>query len=704
MTDCDKEQPKVKTKSNVQLVTAIRRVLVFKNSKVWKTHVQSKLQDLTVRVSDIVRLAALFIKLYLIDQFEILESQGLDIQSIADQFSKSITLDEQFIKHCLRIVSSDKEVKKGRPPKDLEALNKLFDKYTEYASKGCLPIDKPSGSNLSFVFGYSAVDMKTNISNNVCIHYSKYIKRWARSMVRTVLMVENGISEWKESTSKVKSQCTKDSTLVIKELFGTEYTEAFPLKYALVVRQIKPFVSAGEKDLSSNVVKYLVYMMYVNRQLEHFGVKQYSPIPLSQSFVPRHFTLDYTALVTAVLDEAMVSDLNIHMKAQGWVLAKDKAFTKSQYQFINKPKNFIDESLNETHFRTDVWKFFTCARIHDKYKDLVFNNMVTTNGYTTSVHYADIATYFRKRTEKGIKVVAEPQDPFVLLRDLDEEQRTYILKSKILLACDPGKAHLVTIGNGEKDNPVLQYHSKDRQFAGAYKAKKMRATMLKSYKCPFTDKTYGVLQDTIKTSSKSCVMSTFQQYLREYWSVSKSLDHLYQRMCFRRTKYTTRLRQQSVEDKFLHKLTKTFDPQGQGSNIVLAYGNWGRNPNLKNSAPTPGIGLRRKIHSRVQTYTICEKGTSSVCPSILENGRCNSSLCHPIVVEKEQEDPDTGVKSIEKVHVHHILRCQNEVCKRRWDRDILAVANQIHQAKHILQFGVNSPDFENTTRPVKLHL
>ena len=79
-----------------------------------------------------------------------------------------------------------------------------------------------------------------------------------------------------------------------------------------------------------------------------------------------------------------------------------------------------------------------------------------------------------------------------------------------------------------------------------------------------------------------------------------------------------------------HRIKKTFDPNGDGSQIVIAYGNWGKNPNaLKNGAPTPGIGLRRSLHSTFQTYTVNERGTSSICPTVVNGIYCNGSLEYP---------------------------------------------------------------------------
>jgi len=50
-------------------------------------------------------------------------------------------------------------------------------------------------------------------------------------------------------------------------------------------------------------------------------------------------------------------------------------------------------------------------------------------------------------------------------------------------------------------------------------------------------------------------------------------------------------------------------------NLTIAWGNWGKNPNaLKNGAPTPGIGIRRRFEKEFKIVVTCEHLTSQNCP------------------------------------------------------------------------------------------
>ena len=61
-------------------------------------------------------------------------------------------------------------------------------------------------------------------------------------------------------------------------------------------------------------------------------------------------------------------------------------------------------------------------------------------------------------------------------------------------------------------------------------------------------------------------------------------------------------------DTFLNKIQETF-----GSNILIGYGNWSRDTQMKHFMPTMNQGLRKQIHKRFDTITINEFNTSKLC-------------------------------------------------------------------------------------------
>ena len=61
-------------------------------------------------------------------------------------------------------------------------------------------------------------------------------------------------------------------------------------------------------------------------------------------------------------------------------------------------------------------------------------------------------------------------------------------------------------------------------------------------------------------------------------------------------------------DIFLNKIKETF-----GDNVLIGYGNWSRDTQMKHIMPTMNKGLRKLIHKKYDTITINEYYTSQKC-------------------------------------------------------------------------------------------
>ena len=77
------------------------------------------------------------------------------------------------------------------------------------------------------------------------------------------------------------------------------------------------------------------------------------------------------------------------------------------------------------------------------------------------------------------------------------------------------------------------------------------------------------------------------------------------------------------EDKFLNNIAKTF---GKAEDILLCYGDWSNNKQMKYIMPTKGVGLRRIINKRYNGVLVNEFKTSKLCSKChheLENYKSN---------------------------------------------------------------------------------
>lgn len=142
----------------------------------------------------------------------------------------------------------------------------------------------------------------------------------------------------------------------------------------------------------------------------------------------------------------------------------------------------------------------------------------------------------------------------------------------------------------------------------------------------------------------------------------------YEHPAFRQFKFLVYCKTKASENEFMSKIKKTFSKANKKSKpcetdtiasnaskgtkkIVLEWGNWGKNPNaLKNNAPTPGIGIRKRFEGFFRTEKVDDHNTSQTCPCCQ-----NRSL-------KAQDIP----KEKFTIHKHHLLHRTNEDCHSRW--------------------------------------
>ena len=101
--------------------------------------------------------------------------------------------------------------------------------------------------------------------------------------------------------------------------------------------------------------------------------------------------------------------------------------------------------------------------------------------------------------------------------------------------------------------------------------------------------------------------------MRSFWSPHGKLDRVLTPL-----KSISKIRISSLF--FLPK--SSFGEHTFGDNILIGYGNWSRDTQMKHFMPTMNQGLRKQIHKRFDTITINEFNTSKLCCD------CSHELTH----------------------------------------------------------------------------
>lgn len=72
-------------------------------------------------------------------------------------------------------------------------------------------------------------------------------------------------------------------------------------------------------------------------------------------------------------------------------------------------------------------------------------------------------------------------------------------------------------------------------------------------------------------------------------------------------------RKRKSESKLVKRIKDKFDPDGNGTNIVLAYGNWKETRQMKGCQPSPTTGIKRTLMQHFKVVTVPEYNTTITC-------------------------------------------------------------------------------------------
>ena len=95
-----------------------------------------------------------------------------------------------------------------------------------------------------------------------------------------------------------------------------------------------------------------------------------------------------------------------------------------------------------------------------------------------------------------------------------------------------------------------------------------------------------------------------------------------------------------------------------GENIILAYGDWSNDRQMRNYIPTKGVGLKRRLSKEFTIFNVDEYNTSKKCC------KCGSNT------EKFMKRKNPRPHKTNEILVNGLLRCENGSCGKYFDRDL----------------------------------
>ncbi len=565
----------------------------------------------------------------------------------------------------------------------------------------------------------------TNLLTNIRFHFFQYVERTVSELLKLQVTRVYGLHAFKSLPSAQRKEWTRNIRRAVDDVLFHRRDDAMKSDGWVrrwVERNRSRFVPAlpgkvktMDVDLTNTKrpYEYLPYMVKMNRCLEALNVKMMSPLPMSTSFIPSFYRIDTGCLQHLLMDKKRIEYFkkwHLRHYHRPLFLTSKAALAASTSKLLGVEKATVDE---EASFKDAQWRLVgkwqrkdlrtlmpaTPRALHrgtgieEPLQEWTFGHSISTNGYSVYLSVTD-----GDRGRKGFKPRAEGTlrggkrvQEFPELTRATAKEFTYLLdeSSYTLLGGDPGKVNHLCLVDGLKKEPgnshAMRYTGAQRRHESGELLQKMARERLKRQVrlkgVGFITRSGHYMSSPTVTevetqylrgaSSRSCVIEVFAKYVRRRMTVEQPMEAFYRHARWRSERMSAKMKRRRSEQAFVQRIKEKFGIEGR--QLAILYGNWGRRPNLKNQAPSPGVGLRRLIHRYITTITVAEWYTSSRCAN-----------CFGDVVEACRS---RGLRKCQTA----VVDCPTQY----WDRDVMGALNIRHAGMHLLTHGVEHPHFRS---------
>lgn len=604
-------------------------------------------------------------------------------------------------------------IKESQGPKPKGNNLSLYKEFTKLYGNEYSKLEyntKIDGKNLSQILNYMAVDMLTNIENNIKCNFIKYVKRFVNSCFKKsnnelLNNCEKGIK------TKLRKELNKDLYDIKEDLLNN--TLKSNIKYHTWINKHKvnifptEYRNSYEFDIQNNPQKYIKGMIYMCIEIEREKTKSFQFFPLRTNIIPKFCPIDSKSIIELFIDKdknAYLSDIE-NKKKELWnkyFNLNNPIFKQKDYVFDYRistdcfsvsiqliHKNFVqkekDKKKNMKIKKSEMKEKCKNMTVEEKEKykqDLekkkkeeqekiklerklkrdkekeIFNKLSK-----------DEKTKIREQKKKENKDKKDNKYiEFPYLENLNKKQFNE-LKEGNWVCTDPGRRCIAYMKN--KDGVRFRYTNKTHLD----KTKRIKyQRLIQNYK----DKK-GITKIENKLSelnSKSCILNQFKIFIKRKNKLNKILLDKYKEDIFRKYKWYGYINRKRAETDLVREIKNKF-----GKDIIIVEGDWSDKlktaPSRIRYISTPNLGLKRKLSEYFTIYNLDEFRTS--CLNYKTEEKCENLYL-----------PDK--KGIER-KIHSILTYQTESNRLGCiNRDENAVNNMIKIVKSYLT---------NKTRPEK---
>jgi hypothetical protein len=620
------------------------------------------INELVLRTNKIVIHTYQFLKLYLLHLYE--------------NNNKFPFLDKEFICDIFKVITIRKcgsgGYKEDKMPDQLKELTKF---YKEHYQPLMVKDDVIYYDKLSYILAYEAIDMITNINNNIQEHFLDHLNKYVNinfdikskreqitkdnkdKLIRKELH-KNLTDEFK----KVKNDLISFNELTADEKYKNWIIEERKKLYPNKTKFDKDLINY---DLKSNTQDYLQSMFYLATKLEKINseltedkkeIRLFNVLPLRTNIVSKNIVIDTCALISNFLGKESTSE---HLK------------------------NYKDDDNQYL-----LWeKFFKLNKKVFNKKQYGFNYMIRTDGISCCILFVRLDKDGKplKKTIKNKKMCEEINTDYIEQTEITDE-----LKKKKIITIDPGHSDLIYCGSKDEKGKLQTFRYTQNQRRLETRMKKYNKIMdTINKKTKYNEKTVKELEIVLsKYNSKTINYDKFKEYIIEKNKLNKILYDHYQQKIFRKLKLNRFINTQKSEAKMITNFKNKF---GDSKNSIIVVGDYDKGDyNMKGKEPVILKKFRRIFkNAGYKTYLVNEFRTSKLC-----------NHCHKEIesfLERKSNKPKL-IKDKKNELVHGLL-CHTDIkpkCEIIHNRDKNAVQNMLYIVETIFKLGKRPTIFTRT--------
>ena len=569
---------------------------------------QKKINDLVIRINDIIIDTYQFIKLYILKKLN-------NKQEIP-------TIDTNFIKYCITTLGTrDNRGKKTVDTPLLQEINNFY--ATEFQ-----PINnhqKHQLNNLSYTLPYVCSSIEVSITNNIKEHFIKRLSKFI-SIFGSNYYEEHYNGNIQDRNSKDYKKEKKTLLYKVKKCIIENKPQEIPTIMTEWYNTIKDEITPKDieksmaYDCKANPYKYISISYYINSKYEAYNNSIHKEIAKLQSKadkVKKEETKKKYNYSIKELNSKIIKLFQLMPQRNSCIpkyLLIDSATLANIFSDKGCKATLLEDLKNN---RDAIWNtYFNMNKSIFKLKDYNFNYTLITDGIGCSLHFKH-KNYKESKKENADNFES---NELCYIDDLSDEQIEEFKDKKIVTA-DPGKKYLLYMIDDE--NKVLKYSSGQRSMESLNtRNRRIKETNKKQHQEIIDAET-----ELSKYNCKTNDYTKFKDYIKAKNRCNNIIKKYYEKEINRKLNWRTKTYRQSSEDKFLNNIENTY---GNKNDTLICIGDWSNKNTIKGLGSTMGIGLKKLVAKRFNTVLIDEYKTSKLC--------CN---CH-----KENDNKVINSKSL----------------------------------------------------------